>query len=407
MQTQWKCYKKIFGDTWIRALKANTNLLVSDTRIPGLHLRFYSATKNVAFYLGYAIKGTRTRRNMMLGKYGDFTLKEIRDRALKFRQQVTDGRDPMAAQVEERKKAEQENKQRAKVKDLLDLYFEKYSKVHKKPSTQKTDKGQINLYLKPILGELYINELDLPTLIDFYDKIKEKTSFATANHGIMLVSSFWNWCERYKYLPINSNPCRHVPKGKNKKIEIKPLDLDEYKKLLAAIEQGLAGASPYNPRMFRALKILLLTGCRTTEITKLKKASVDLDGGFLYLDDSKTDANKMPIGAPAVEELRKAMTESPAESEFVFPATRGGPGAVLDLRKAHIWSLSNAGLRHLRKHDLRHSFISVGTDILGESIQAVSSTIGHSKVSTTEIYSHLKDRTRLETANRIASAICG
>ncbi|MDR1112411.1 MAG: tyrosine-type recombinase/integrase [Bacteroidales bacterium] len=404
MATKWKCYKKNFLDTWIRSLKSDNNLLISDKQIPGLHLRFYATTRNIVFYLGYNVKHTSIHRNMLIGKYGNCSLKEVRERARKVKQLVIDGRDPMQEQADERKKAEKEKAQRMKVKDLLELYFEKYCKVHKKPNTQKSDRGQIDRYLKPMLGELCISDLDLPILIDFYNRIKEKTSFSTANHAIMLVSGFWNWCELYKYLPINSNPCRRVPKGHNKKKEIKPLSLDEYKRLFAAMEEGIT-QSPYSPRMFSALKILMLTGCRTSEITKLKKSNLDLEGGFLYLDDSKNDSNKIPLGAPAVKEIRKALAESPEDSEYVFPATRGNPGAVLDLRKAHVWALNRAGLRHLRKHDFRHSFISVGTDIIGVPIQAVSSAIGHKKVSTTEIYSHMKDKTRLQTAEAITTAI--
>ena len=407
MADKWKCYKQVFKDSWIKSLKSDTNLLISDTVIPGLHLRFYHTTKKVVFYLGYKVRHTNTRRNMLVGKYRESSIKEIRDRAARFKLLISDGRDPMEDKIEERKKIEKEKNSRIKVENLLELYFEKYCKIFKKPTTQKTDRGNINKHLKPALGEFYISELNLPILIELYNKTKEQTSFSTANHVINLASSFWKWCELNNYLPINSNPCSRVPRGKDKKITIKPLELNEYKLLLGAIGKGLEGASPYNPRMFRALKLLMLTGCRTTEITKLKKANLDLDNGFIYLDDSKTGAEKKALGTPAIEEFRKAVAESPLDSEYIFPATRGGPNATLDLRKAHVWALNYAGLRHLRKHDFRHSFISVGTDRLGVPIQAVSSAVKHSNVKTTQIYSHIQDKTDLETVNRIATAIAG
>ena len=303
----------------------------------------------------------------------------------------------------ERKKAEEERAKRVKIADLLDQYFEKYSKVYKKESTQRSDEGMIKR-IKPHLGNLFITELDLPTLINFYQTMAEKSSFSTANHYLALLSNFWNWCETYKYLPLNSNPCNKVQKGKNKKITVKPLTLDEYKRLIQAIDAGFTDA-PYNKRMFRALKVLMLTGCRTTEITRLKKSGVDLENGFIYLTDSKNNEEKHPLGQPAIEELRKALAEAPENSELVFPATRGNPGALLDLRKAHEWALERAGLPKMRKHDFRHSFISIGTDTLGMPIQAVSKAIGHADIATTAIYSHISDKTRLETANRIALAI--
>ena len=402
---EWKCYKKVFSDTWIRALRANTNLLISDTRIPGFHLRFYSTTRHIVFYLGYMVKNTKKHRNLLLGKYGEFKLDEIRKRAMLYRQQVSDGKDPVMEIAKQRKTEEEERAKQIKISDLLDIYFEKHCMVYKKPTSQRSDAGIIR-QIKPVLGTLYIAELDLPKLIDFYQQTAERTSFSTANHHIALISNFWNWCETYKYLPLNSNPCNKIPKGKNKKTPVKPLTLDEYKRLLTAIDDGFM-YSQYNPRMFRALKILMLTGCRTTEITRLKKTNVDLENGFIYLTESKNNEEKHPLGQPAIDELRIALQEAPADSEYVFPATRGGPNALLDLRKAHEWALERAGLPKMRKHDYRHSFISIGTDTLGMSIQAVSKTIGHADIATTAIYSHISDKTRLETANKIALAIAG
>lgn len=406
-KTNWKCYKKIFRDTWIRTLKSDQNLQITDMTIPGLHLRYYAVSKTIVFYLNYKVPGIRAHRNALLGKYSDSTIKEIRDRAARYRQMLYDGRDPIQEQVAKHKQQEKEQMSRKKISELIDLYHEKYSKVHKRASTLKSERYIISSRIKPKLGNICIGDLDLPILIEFYNSIAAETSFQTATNNLAIMSSFWNWCERYKYLPINSNPCHHVPRGKDKKKVFKTLDLDEYKKLMVALEDGINDKSPYSPSMFRALKLLVLTGCRTTEITKLKKRDIDLDSGFITMESSKNNEEKHPLGEVAVTEMRKAIAESPADDERLFPATRGGPNAVLDLRKAHLWALERAGLPLMRKHDFRHSFISVGTDVLGESIQAVSSTIGHKKVSTTEGYSHIKERTKLETANKIANAIMG
>lgn len=402
---QWNYYKKVFADTWIRSLKADTILQISDTQIPGLYLRYYPSTKNITFYLGYMVRKTKTHRNLCLGKYGIFTLKEIRKRALDYRQQISEGQDPVMDLIAEQKRKEEERVKRIKITDLLDMYFEKHCKVYKKTSSQRSDVFIIK-NIKAELGELFIADLDLPKLIDFYQKTADRTSFSTANHYIALISNFWNWCETYKYLPLNSNPCNKIPKGKNKKLVVKPLTLDEYKRLLDAIDDGFMH-SQYNPRMFRALKVLMLTGCRTTEITRLKKDCVDLDNGFIYLNESKNNEEKHPLGQPAIDELRIALQEAPADSDYVFPATRGGPNALLDLRKAHEWALERAGLPKMRKHDFRHSFISIGTDTLGMPIQAVSKAIGHADIATTAIYSHISDKTRRETADKIALAIAG
>lgn len=406
---KWKCYKRTFSDVWIRSLKSDEHLQISDTMIPGLYMRFYPATRNKSFYLGYTTKDTKIHRNMMLGKYCDFkSIKDIRDCAITFRQQRNNRLDPVLVQKEQSKNDERTRLQNTKVSVLLEEYYEKYSKVYKKESSQQCDRGNIDRYLNPILGHYAICELDRKKVSEFYNQVAAKTSFASANTILLLLSGFWHWCERYDYLPPNSSPYRHIKKGKDKKKEFKPLDLNEYKKLLAAIDEGIEfGGGKIPKHAFRALKVLVLTGCRTNEIAALKKSELDLDNGFLRLDDAKGITTKIPIGVPAINELRLALQNTSKDSEYVFPAARGGRDGFITLDGAHEWAIKHAGIRHIHKHGLRHSFISIGTNEVGASIQAVSSAIGHSNIATTEIYSHMRDKTRLDTANQIAEMIAG
>ena len=400
-----KYFKRNLTDYYVRSIKAAYDMQVSDTEIRGLQLRYYCRTGLKVFYLSYVVRHTLRQRNLMLGRYGEFSIKEIRMRAATFRQQIADCRDPMQEQIDGIKKQQDEGKKQVKVKDLFPEYMEKYSRIKKKKNTCKGEESQIRNYILPHLGEVAVSDLDLPTLTDFHNTIAKKTSFSTAGRTMALISSFWNWCERYKYLPINSNPCRHVETRKNEKMEYQTLDLDGYKKLFSMLGQGLKNEAPYHPRAFRAIKVLALTGCRCSEITTLKKTDLDLEHNLLNLKDSKTGAKKVPLGAPAVEELKCAMQDSDAKSPYVFPATRGG-GALIDLRKAFRWALEKAGLPMMRIHDLRHSFATLATE-MGEDIRAISKVLGHSNTTTTEIYAHMANTRKITTANNVAMAIAG
>ena len=79
---------------------------ITDTQIHGLHLRYSASTGRKIFYLSYTLKYTRRQRNIRLGSYTDFSIKDIRYRALKYRQMVSDGRDPMQELQDERKRKE-------------------------------------------------------------------------------------------------------------------------------------------------------------------------------------------------------------------------------------------------------------------------------------------------------------
>ena len=140
--------------------------------------------------------------------------------------------------------------------------------------TLTSDQRMIEKVLKPFFEKVCISDLDLAKLTELYDTGAKQTSFSTANHYIALMSHFWNWCERYKYLPLNSNPCKLIKKKKNQPIDYQLLDMDGYKAFLNALEAGINGASNYTVRAFRAIKVIALTGCRHSEITELKKSDM-------------------------------------------------------------------------------------------------------------------------------------
>ena len=402
-----KYFRQSLTDYYVRSLKSKSDMQITDTQIHGLHLRYSASTGRKIFYLSYTLKYTRRQRNIRLGSYTDFSIKDIRYRALKYRQMVSDGRDPMQELQDETKRKEIELRNRKTVSELLDEFWDKYIVINKKRSSQRSDKGIIENSIKPTLGKTFICELDLPKLIDFYNDIRKRTSASTANHHIALVSTFWNWCERYKYLPVNSNPCKLIEKGKNAKIEYAVLDEQGYRAFFDAVEQGINGQSKFNTRAFRAIKVIALTACRHSEITKLKKSELDLDNHRLNLEDSKTKAKKVPLSQLAIQELQKALEESPADSKYVFPALRQSTKveeSELDLRKPFAWVLQTAKLPYMRIHDLRHSFASFATD-MGEDIHAIKEVLGHKYTTTTEIYTHMRDTRKIETANKVVNRI--
>lgn len=404
--SKWKCYKKAFGDTWIRSLKADTNLQISDTMVPGLYLRYSCATDRIAFYLGCRIKATKQHRNILLGKYGDFSIKDIRERAIDLRKRILDGYDPMQDAAEKRKQAEEEKAHNITVKELFPQYIEKYAKQNKKPITVKWNEGQYRNDIEPEFGDMIVGDLKLSLLQDAYDKWAARTSYSSANKLIALISSFWNWCEKYEYLPNKSNPCHLVTKKKNAKMEYQILGIPEYKRLFAALDDGIING-PVHHRVYRALKVLALTGCRCSEITNLLKEETLLEQKKLKLKDSKTGPREVPLGSAAIEEIQKALDDPSAkDSIYVFPATQRKDGAITNLNKTFAKVLEKAGLPHMRIHDLRHSFISAGAN-MGVNVMALKEVAGHTQITTTEGYSHMTDKTKTQTADDVTKQIYG
>lgn len=283
--------------------------------------------------------------------------------------------------------------------------MEKYSRVYKKPSTQYSDGKEYKSYIQPRFGNMCIKDIEEKDIVDAYTAWAKSTSFSTANKVLSLFSSMWDWCETYKYVPRGSNPCKYVKKGSNEKFKAVVLDLAGYKKLFNALDMGL-DRPDMTPRMFRALKILALTGCRCSEITDLERTEVALDEKMIHLKDSKTGARDVKLSDVAVEELRQAMEESAnMDSIYVFPSVHDKNKPISNVTKPFHWVLKQAGLPHMRIHDLRHSFITMGAN-LGENMNAMKDAAGHTKLTTTEMYTHAATTNTFRAVNHIADVIC-
>lgn len=407
MATKWIYEKRLFKDTWIRHLASDNNVQIYDGSIPGLHLRYSPSTHNISFFLSCMIRMTGQRKNLYLGKLHDFeNVDQIKDKARCWRQTILDGGNPMETQREIVKAQVLAEANKKKFETIFYEYMDKYSTLYKKPRTIDSNWAEYRLYMKDIFGEMYIEDVEEQHVLDAYAEWAKKTSFSTANKVLSLMSSFWDWCERYKYLPRRSNPCPYVRKGPKDKFQPVVLDREGYKKLFHWLDVGLANGSRNHPRLFRTIKVLALTGCRSSEITDLEIDEVLLDEKKIHLKDSKTGARDVPLADAAVKELREAMKETKnMHSKYVFPGLRDPNRPIDNIRKAFEWALQKAGLPHMRIHDLRHSFITMGAN-MGESMNAMKDAAGHSRITTTEMYTHLTHDKAFEAINHITEAIC-
>jgi integrase len=146
---------------------------------------------------------------------------------------------------------------------------------------------------------------------------------------------------------------------------------------------------------------LLLTGARKNEILSLKWDWIDFDRCLLIQPDSKTGAKTIPLGDAEIALIRNVSAQ--ANNQFVFPGT-GDKGHLIGLQKIWEWIRKKAGLNALRRHDLRHHFLSVGASS-GESLHILGKLAGRKRPETTQRYAHLGDDPVRQSANRIAPQI--
>ena len=402
--TQTQYLKRNLNAGYLRNLRSDTDLQITDAALPGLQLRYSAKTGRKVFYLWYRVKGTTRQRNMKLGTTDEFSLSDIRTLAIKLKKDIASGLDPQIAQRHRAKENAEVEARRKRVKELTPIFLEKHCAENNRPKTLKEHESLLRLYINPMMGEKMIDEIDLAYVQDTYDKIKNNKTVACADHVLRLLSTFLNWCEKYNYRTLNSNPCRLVNKAKAPKFKHTILGLEEYWRLFDALDEAL-DVGTYAPQAVLAVKAIALTGCRSGEITNLEHDELDLENGFLRLNKRKTDAFDVPLGKPAIEIIRQALLICKSK-QYVFHSPVDHTKPLVDLRRVFWWALDKADLPRMRIHDLRHSFASLATNI-GEDIRTLKDVLGHTKITTTEIYTHTTGKAARKTADNVATAMVG
>ena len=217
---------------------------------------------------------------------------------------------------------------------------------------------------------------------------------AAANRSAPILSVVMQQAEAWGYRPENSNPCKGVRRYRQGRSE-RFLSPEEYRRLGRVLDNHAAD----RPLHAAAVRLLLLTGCRKSEVVTLEWRFYR--DGNLYLADSKTGPRTVWLCRAA----RATLDRLPRRSRCVFHVAGGGmPKGWLD----RFWSRVRieADLQDVRLHDLRHSYASMAL-LNGESIRAVGRLLGHEKPSTTLKYAHLSDASVREAVDALAPVLAG
>jgi integrase/recombinase XerD len=171
----------------------------------------------------------------------------------------------------------------------------------------------------------------------------------------------------------------------------KSLTEDEVESLLAAPEID----DPLGNRDRSMLEVLYATGLRVSELVNLKSSQVNMNQGVLRIVGKGDRERLIPLGEEAVDWLQKFMNGPRLEillerqTEYLFPTRRGDR-----MTRQAFWHIikryaHKAGVQKaLSPHTLRHAF---ATHLLnhGADLRVVQMLLGHSDLSTTQIYTHV------------------
>ena len=280
---------------------------------------------------------------------------------------------------------------------LVERFMRVHVNVHCKPTTIATYRSVLKRHILPALGGMALSAVGRREIAALHHRLRDRPR--TANATVRIVSSMFQRAEGWELVPPGRNPCRRVRRYKQHSRE-RILTPEEYRRLGRALNEAAAGGSVWPPAI-AAIRLLMFTGCRHSEILTLRWDDVDRTTGELRLRDAKTGPRMVPMTAPVALVL-DGIKRTPGNPWVIVGKT---PGARMSSVK-HYWHRirTQAGLDDLRLHDCRHSYASRAL-ALGESLPAIGKLLGHRKVSTTARYAHLARDSVHESAARIADSL--
>ncbi len=161
-------------------------------------------------------------------------------------------------------------------------------------------------------------------------------------------------------------------------------------------------------RYLSAFELMYATGMRISEVCDLRDNQVDLDANYVRVIGKGNKERVVPFGQTALHFLKQylALRNSVRKKflngtgkDYLFTSSKGGRMSRTTFN-VFLKKLSlRAGLKSsISPHVLRHSF---ATHLLegGADLRVVQELLGHSDISTTQIYTHV-DRTHLKTAHK-------
>ncbi len=262
------------------------------------------------------------------------------------------------------------------------ISFLKHSKTNKRSYRSDVYRARV------LLGHLAGTDLTVLTAVHIHAYIAKRTgvvSNATINRELMLLSAAISHANDTQGLSL-PNPIRRClltePQGR-----VRWLSKAEAQRLIEAAKSNTRA-----PHLADFITLALHTGCRSGELLGLEWSRVDLARAVMLLEPQHTKTARrrsVPLNLQAVTALQSRLAWRNARyptAQHVFLSCVGQ--RILSVKRSFSVALAAAGIADFHVHDLRHTcaawLVTAGVPLI-----VVRDLLGHSSITTTEIYAHL------------------
>jgi integrase len=267
---------------------------------------------------------------------------------------------------------------------------------HKRQSSIKADRYRWGKHFRSIEHEP-AKVFDTPRTQRWMDSIE---GLGARSHALMLLKALLAFgasrglCERHQ-IDIAARRSRKVQNF------LKPTEL----KHLDAVLAKKAAEQPERVIPFSALRLLIHTGMRKGEVLSLDWSSVDLDHRVIHLERDKAsgeNAGRDVLLTDAAVDVLRSLPRLAKGGHVFFGRRRNAP--LVDLEFAWGQARQRAKLKHIRIHDLRHSFASAAIGN-GVSLHVVGQLLGHRDAKTSARYAHLTREAARQALDKVSEVL--
>ena len=333
-----------------------------DDQVKGLGVRVTPKGAK-AYVLFYRARGRKHLAT--LARTSELSLRTARARAGAELVAIRDGDDPL-----ERRR---ELRQAPTINEGLDRFFDEYVveriRIGKlKPKTVHEYRLQADATIRPALGKCRIEDVsrrDIERMVKPLRPVIRNRTLALASRLYTLFQE-WEWC--------SANPVRFVEKAREE-----PRDRTLSESEIAALADALDVESETSPAAVAAIRMMLMTGLRVSEVISMKWIDVDFEDARVTLPTTKTGRRVQVLSTAALEAL--ASHPRIHGSEHVFTTTGRAAITYKTTLGAFRRAANRSGLEDVRLHDLRRTLMTraaaagIGTHVLRDLLGHKTTTM--------------------------------